>query len=128
MRFWSKLLLIAIAFGVLCAVAAAAAPPKFVITLHGYSPVGGPTCPYTESFTGTIHGPPGTAITYRFERSTGAEPTHSAKISEKGTLQVVDSWTRHVSGEVWQQLHILTPIGIESDKVTFSVKCPGGSM
>jgi hypothetical protein len=129
MRSWSKFLVIAIAFAVLCAAARAASPPPITVTIHGSNPVGGAgTCPYTELFNGSIHGPVGAAITYRFERSTGNEETHKATIPASGVKSVVDTWTRHVSGEVWEQLHVLTPTDVTSEKVTFHPRCPGGSV
>ncbi|HME82312.1 MAG TPA: hypothetical protein VKF82_09575 [Candidatus Eremiobacteraceae bacterium] len=129
MKFWSKLLVLAVAFGALCAVASAAATP-ITVTLHGpNSMVGGGAgmCPQVEQFTGNIHGSAGTAVTYRFERSTGEkETTHSATIPASGSKQVSDTWTVGKSGSYWNELHVLTPTSVASDKAPFQVNCPGG--
>ncbi|MBV8083139.1 MAG: hypothetical protein JOY86_09210 [Candidatus Eremiobacteraeota bacterium] len=126
MRLWTKLLLFTVAFGVLCAAAASAASGNITVTLHSNNPVAGVACPWTENFTGTIRGPAGTAITYRFERSNGNLATHSTTIPAGGSKQVSDSWVSSHSGDKWARLHVLTPQDVASDKATFSVHCTGG--
>ena len=128
MRFWSKLLVFAVVFGVLGAAAGAAATtnPEITVTLHGTNALAGVACPHTEQFTASVHAPAGMVITYRFERSTANEATHTATISSKGAMQFSDSWTTSKSGSYWSQFHVLTPQSVESNKATFQVHCAGG--
>jgi hypothetical protein len=128
MRLWSKLLVFAVVCGALSAAASAAATP-ITVTLHGPNSMvgGGASCPQVENFTGTIHGAAGTAVTYRFERSsTGNEATHSVTIPAAGSKQVAETWTVGKSGSYWTTLHVLTPTSVESSKAGFKVNCPGG--
>jgi hypothetical protein len=129
MRLWSKLLVFAVVCGALSAAASAAATP-ITVTLHGpNSMVGGGAgqCPQVENFTGTIHGAAGTAVTYRFVRSsTGNEATHSVTIPAAGSKQVVETWTVGKSGSYSLTLHVLTPTSVVSSKAGFQVNCPGG--
>jgi hypothetical protein len=126
MRLLSKLLVLTVAFGVLCAAVATAASSNITVTLHGSNPVAGVSCPHIENFTGTIRGPAAMHITYRFERSNGYLATHTTAIPTGGSKQVSDSWTTAKSGSYWERLHVLTPQDSESDKATFDVHCPGG--
>ncbi|MBV8170693.1 MAG: hypothetical protein JO219_02050 [Candidatus Eremiobacteraeota bacterium] len=125
MRLLSKLLVFTVAFGVLCAAAATAASTNITVHIHN-SNVAGLACPFAENFTGTIHGPANTPITYRWERSNGYLATHSTTIPAGGSKQVSDVWTTSKSGAYWARLHVLTPQSAVSDKGTFQVHCPGG--
>jgi hypothetical protein len=125
MRLLSKLFVFTVAFGVLCVAVATAASGNITVHLHNDN-TAGLSCPFTEQFIGTIRGPAGTAITYRFERSNGTLETHSTTIPAGGSKQVSNSWTTSKSGSYWARLHVLTPQAVESEKASFSVHCPGG--
>src|SRR5215469_57665 len=124
MRLLSKCFIITVAFGVLCAATATATSGNITITLHNNSNTSGPSCPFVEIFTGTIRGPAGTPITYRFERSNGNLATHSTTIPAGGSKQVSNSWTTGRSGFYWARLRVLTPQDVSSEKATFQVHCP----
>jgi hypothetical protein len=122
MRFLSKLFLLTVAFGVLCA-AVATARTNITATLHSNNPGTSAACPWTENFTGTIRGAPGTPVTYRFDRNNGNGQTQSTTIPPGGSKQVSDSWTSSISGDKWEILRVITPQEVSSNRATFQVRC-----
>jgi len=126
MRTWSKLLAFTIGFGVLCAAQGVTKETPITVTLQQQAPLSEAQCPQTMNFTATVHAAAGAKITYRFERSTGNEPNDEATLAT-GSMQFADSWTRGRSGTIYVRFHVLTPQDVVSNKVTFTVHCPGGT-
>lgn len=86
--------------------------------------------PFTFNFVGTITtGPwPATAlrrVDYKFERSDGAfAPVHSIMFPAAGGSQTVtDTWTLSKTYNGWEQLHIIYPQNLFSNKANFSLIC-----
>ena len=89
---------------------------------------GGP-CPAKLSFTGTIVADktPTVPITYQWVRSdtSAKSPVRTITMTGKGAL-VTDTWSVGSSGEmmrVWNELRILSPNTITSEKVNAAVLC-----
>jgi hypothetical protein len=132
MKLLSKLLVVAVVLTALCATANAALSITAHLTNVNAAGEGVGPCPNTFNFTGTINTTGWLAgsngqIQYRFERSDGTnEKTHQLTFPVSGgSKQVVDSWTHGGKGNYWEQLHILKPIDVLSNKSHFSVNCHG---
>jgi hypothetical protein len=132
MRLLSKLLVIAVVVAALGAPANAALSITAHLTNVNAAGEGVGPCPNTFNFTGTINTAGWLAgsngqIQYRFERSDGTiEKTHQLTFPVAGgSKQVVDSWSKGGKGNFWEQLHILKPIDVLSNKSHFSVLCHG---
>lgn len=97
----------------------------------GVRPAAADQCPYTFHFTGNIvTGPwPPTAlrrVDYKFERSDGASaPVHSIMFPPGGGAQTVtDTWTLSLTYSGWEQIHIIYPQNLLSNKASFKLVCP----
>lgn len=89
---------------------------------------GGP-CPAKLNFTGTIVADktPTVPITYQWVRSdtSAKSPVRTVTMTGKGAL-VTDTWSVGSSGEmmrVWNELRILSPNSIKSEKASAAVLC-----
>ena len=89
---------------------------------------GGP-CPAKLNFTGTIVADktPTVPVTYQWVRSdTGAKsPVRTLTMTSKGAI-VTDTWAVGTSGEmmrVWNELRILSPNSMKSERVVAAVLC-----
>ena len=89
---------------------------------------GGP-CPAKLNFTGTIVADklPTVPITYQWVRSdtSAKSPVRTLTMTGKGAI-VTDSWSVGSSGEmmrVWNELRVLSPNAIRSEKVSAAILC-----
>lgn len=89
---------------------------------------GGP-CPAKLNFTGTIVADktPSGPITYQWVRSdtSAKSPVHTLTMTGRGAV-VTDTWSVGSSGEmmrVWNELRVLSPNAIKSEKVYAAVLC-----
>ena len=84
-------------------------------------------CPATLKFTGTIfvsHHP--ATVTYRWERSDGAQGQVQTLTINASGEGVTDTWTLGAGKEhkrVWEKLHVLTPTGVSSNAASIQVNC-----
>ncbi len=81
-------------------------------------------CPGNFSFAATITmNGPGT-VTYRWERSDGAnKPPASITFSSAGTLAVTDQWASAPFGAFSEKIHVGSPNDISSNPATFTNSC-----
>ena len=116
----------------LCAQAKHPSEPKVITAVSAAvdmpSYQGGP-CPATLHFSGTIVADktPTVPITYQWWRSdtTGQGPVRTITMTGKGVL-VTDTWAVGKSGEmmrVWNELRILSPNAMKSERVNAAVLC-----
>jgi hypothetical protein len=81
-------------------------------------------CPRTFNFSAEITADgPGT-VTYRWERSDGAQaPTQTIFFGSAGTQTVSESWQLGASYSGWERLHILSPNNVISNVANFALTC-----
>ncbi|MBN2394384.1 MAG: protein kinase [Anaerolineae bacterium] len=83
-------------------------------------------CPKKFDFSAsiTVNGP-GT-VTYKWERSDGAQaPVETITFAAAGSQTIASSWTLSAEGTRWQQVHILTPNDMLSSQASFTLACWG---
>ena len=83
-------------------------------------------CPATIRFSGRISaiGGAGT-VTYRFVRSDGATgPIQTVAFSGPASRDVTTTWLLGASYEGWEQIVILEPQDLKSNRAGFSLTCP----
>ena len=111
----------------------AAAPPPAAVpfriveaALRADPPVHPGPCPATIRFTARISalGAGGT-VAYRFVRSDGASgPVQTVVFQGPASKDVTTTWQLASNFEGWQQLVILQPHEMKSNRAGFSVSCP----
>ncbi|HYM60673.1 MAG TPA: hypothetical protein VEZ11_07255 [Thermoanaerobaculia bacterium] len=84
-------------------------------------------CPATLTFTGTIfvRRPP-VRVEYMWTRSDGATGPRQSLVINSAGQGVTDTWTlgsRGMRMNVWEQLHVLAPTGINSPTAHVRVNC-----
>lgn len=82
-------------------------------------------CPVIIELTGRISvvGGSGT-VAYTFRRSDGASaPIEALTFTGPGSQSVKTTWQLGVDGSGWQQIEILEPVEMTSDRAEFTVRC-----
>lgn len=82
------------------------------------------SCPYQFNFTAVIEVNGPGEVTYKWERSDGAlAPEKTITFTEAGSKSVTTSWQLGLDFSGWQQLHILSPIDLTSNRANFNLNC-----
>ena len=89
------------------------------------APTTGNSCPTTFNFSGVITANGAGNVTYKWERSDGAQgPTESVTFTGAASQSVSTTWNLSNPGTKWERLHILTPNDLTSNQATFTLSCP----
>lgn len=89
------------------------------------APLTSNACPTTFNFSGTITANGAGTVTYKWERSDGAQgPTESVTFTGATSQSVPTTWTLSNPGTKWERLRILTPNDLTSNQATFTLNCP----
>lgn len=77
-----------------------------------------------SEYRGTITGAPGTAVSYRWERSDGSADAgpHTVTLPGSGTHTATTTWTRG-PGSDWVLLKVTSPVTVTSNRAEVTVDC-----
>jgi hypothetical protein len=85
-------------------------------------------CPALITFRGKISVNRPTTVQYKFIRSDNAQaPTHTLKFAKAGTQEVSTTWqlggASLTTYSGWQAIEIISPVSVQSNKASFSIRC-----
>ena len=89
-------------------------------------------CPQRIEFEGVITADGSTTVTYTWLRNDNATgPVHTLEFTEAGSQTVTTTWDLGGSGRLyddfWQQLRVITPEEVLSERATFDLACDGAT-